>query len=306
MLIIDSPTCVNIDSIFWQPFFACTKEQPCFEQCYIAQSNFYGKQCAKADTILNAIFKDPEFFCRLLTISFDSKLAQEEYGYGVIQERLDFLFKLMFYCETSTKPLPDIDIAIRRADLIPPGLYKYIRYVWSKIPDPFDNDKVRGSILLSTGYEQIDPDYLILEKPIGLPWTKGNQEANMNMQISCLMFFAVEAEHLISIMPDPKKTLKKVKFDRCLREKGECNCGWDRCHIFPDGTITGCPYDSFGVGLKAKIESSLPKAIREMRNSKSRLICPIKDALRVMRASSTLDRVKRIIETLMEKHKWQM
>ncbi len=125
---------------------------------------------------------------------------------------------------------------------LPKGVKLGINYLASgeldSEADAVEQRNLFRNVLDGTEQDLIHQVYFILEKGRVSRWNKfGRALENLLSQS-------------IGRVNQRRKMYKRVTIDRCVRDmlssKQVCSAGIDKIHIWPNGEVTACPYDSFG------------------------------------------------------------
>ncbi len=127
----------------------------------------------------------------------------------------------------------------------------------------WDKEAARLTNLLT----KIDHIYLVIYKrPIGLAKKDVISPADTERMTSDIVYL----ENILSRVPEDAKA--KITTDGCLRDTIQasrtgfgCSSGVSRFQVWPDGTVSGCPYAFRGMGKRAGIHQDILANIREAR-----------------------------------------
>lgn len=286
MLVI-SENYIHIDHIMWQPFFQCLLK---CNNCYMHKA--FPQGYAECNTeILNLIFgKEQKINCDQLTISVDTVDSVPEN----LKIALNHMISIYALNQSSNElTLPKLCITVNNFNsfiswiwkwsswnaLSYESIFPYIHLIsFTKPPMQYEikmlrkyNPEINIAInhiarknQLPTAIEKsfqnkIKPNFLhlLIEKqPLGLP-TKLSRILNY-------FFIASKSINNLNIS-------KFIRIDACGKDNLSneyCSAGIGKIHIWPNGAVTGCPYDSLSVQNINKNESLFDRIKKTISDSK--------------------------------------
>jgi hypothetical protein len=267
------------NSIFWQPKFSCGKRL-CAKDCYVAQSAFAWSDKDVWKYLIDRLYYKKDLDCSHLTISVDRGMIHSGWFEKIWPQFLfhrscgDYRHLFHFTCSSqdihlfpvwqrAINPMEKsslaktendftslISISLERLESLqlgqPQRTYLQekrfrlgVNYV---VRDDFFADDIVTALEEST----VSQIYLILEKHLDFE----RQRESLRTYIGLLNQLAGDALRR-RLSGDQRIQLRRIVIDRCVKDmfkrKQVCSAGIDKFHIWPNGFITACPYDSFGI-----------------------------------------------------------
>ena len=291
---------IYLDHVAWQPTSNCQASCP---GCYIQNSLSASYRGPVKDSIVSLIYEEQKVVCKQFTISLDSIPKPP-------QDVVDILNRVWSEYVSPPNDLPELCVTaqswtavlywVRAMEISEeqflnaisilslsnlPTLGKVCAEVVSKCQlantrlnyNRMADKDLSDSKAFEMGLRYTDQTYLVLKKaPLG---QRQNDEDVIN-------WFKARA---IARKQAPGKAID----DTCMRDSERfsntqltCNAGIHKLHVWPDGHVTGCPYDSYRVAYQS--EKDTWSQIQDIINDKTPCMshCSISHSLKRLHAMS--------------------
>lgn len=262
---------IQIDHVMYQPIFHCTAG---CRGCYIAASPSSKYNGPVNTEILDLIFKTKKVSCRQLTISLDTmkEAPPEELlsALGVIwnnywTSRRDYfpdlcvtahdwttLVRWAKWMKISTRDFiaPLTVLSLSRFP-IKASTCEQIKEITTKTKTTLNYNRlaepITRKIELANGIQYADHIYLVYKKnPLGSKQSVKELQNLRNLY-----------DHVLSMRSDRNT----ITIDKCISDSLQhnktgktCGAAISKVHVWPDGSTTGCPYNSHHIGQKRNRE----------------------------------------------------
>lgn len=256
---------IHIEHIMWQPFFKCVVD---CKGCYISNS-LHSKYLGELNSeIVDLIFVDEKVICDQFTISLDTC---NEYNKKLIEE-LKYIWNI--YSQVPKKDTPRLN-----EKLLPDLCITCFNYetvlTWARALSFTEEEFIQPLKILSLSNLPNNIDKVnqlkkvIKQTETILCWNKVVDKVipfdylNNNMDIPTFTHFVFKKEALghsqkyenyinyLKTIKNAIKTNKKFYEDSCIKDsrldlkiERTCGAGISKIHIWPNGAVSGCPYDS--------------------------------------------------------------
>jgi len=260
---------IQIHHVMWQPQFQCTLK---CTNCYISRSSM--SQTDKLDTSILELLDSGEVHCSQFTISLDNSFTPDQKLAEALAKFWERSRALTELCVTA-RNYGSVQIWARAMNMSVEEFISPIKILTlSAMPS-----LGKRCLALKELCEQ-QKTKLYHNKTV----TKAMKEEDLGMRYVHQTYLILNKEPLGDLQPPERlrdwgaswKNIREAKNcniipDRCpsaaLCQNQSCKAGQDMVHIWPDGSVTGCPYDSNNVaGIAADSKETLWKRIQEIQS----------------------------------------
>lgn len=278
-MITRTPGLVEVYNVMWQPIYRCI--MGC-SGCYVADSPS-SKYKGKPNTeIIDLIYKDKKVICQQFTISLDTILPKDIEDLGDLLSSIKALwniYKEADDCGCNSTVRKSIEGENLPQLCVTAYNYNTIRQ-WYKAMNMTEQEFLAPLTLLSlSNFPSLEKNSLILQEKckasrtllnfncMVTEKTAGSRAFRMGYTYADQVYLVLKKSPLGSEQAvdairhwfEAKKEVPKEKLmeDACLqdtvillKDKYKCGAGINKVHIWPDGSVSGCPYDAHHIVTK--------------------------------------------------------
>lgn len=291
MVTINEENFIQISHIMWQPIFKC--KATC-KGCYVRESESSKYNGPLRADILDYIFKDKKVDCEQLTISLDTL-----YSFSDVQDlvqKLKDLWKLyregektVFGGEKSfskeDRYLPELCVTVQNMNALTLWLQQLEmsleQFMYPLTVLSLSQLPVQGKVCLPLVEEAEKNNVILNYNKVVTEKTASQKGFEMGVRYAHRTYLALHKNPLgeeqnpdapqyieDAIQAADEQHRNKITVDVCItdaliktrKEEHACSAGISKVHVWPDGSVTGCPYDSHHI-----MGEKLPDTFQELR-----------------------------------------